>query len=145
MMLLIVVLIKKNNNNVNISNNVMVSSTPTMPIIPIIPILANMPTPQVSTPLASIQQPTTPVIANTPIIAAPSPIIAIQTPLIDNSKDNEFASSEKYLPTANIVRIMKKSLPPNAKISRDAKDAIQECVSEFISYVTGDKRKMYTR
>jgi nuclear transcription Y subunit beta len=37
---------------------------------------------------------------------------------------------------ANINRIMKKVLPPNAKVSKEAKEAIQECVSEFISFVT---------
>ncbi|CAL9001281.1 unnamed protein product [Prunus brigantina] len=32
---------------------------------------------------------------------------------------------------------MKKSLPSNAKISKEAKETVQECVSEFISFVTG--------
>ena len=33
---------------------------------------------------------------------------------------------------------MKKSLPANAKISKEAKETIQECVSEFISFITGE-------
>ncbi|KAL0432023.1 UNVERIFIED_CONTAM: Nuclear transcription factor Y subunit B-11 [Sesamum radiatum] len=33
---------------------------------------------------------------------------------------------------------MKKSLPTNAKISKEAKETVQECVSEFISFVTGE-------
>ncbi|XP_020086983.1 nuclear transcription factor Y subunit B-8-like [Ananas comosus] len=33
---------------------------------------------------------------------------------------------------------MKKALPANAKISKDAKETVQECVSEFISFVTGE-------
>ncbi|KAF3584518.1 hypothetical protein F2Q69_00031506 [Brassica cretica] len=33
---------------------------------------------------------------------------------------------------------MKKALPGNAKISKDAKETVQECVSEFISFVTGE-------
>ncbi|CAI0428818.1 unnamed protein product [Linum tenue] len=33
---------------------------------------------------------------------------------------------------------MKKSLPANAKISKEAKETVQECVSEFISFVTGE-------
>lgn len=35
-------------------------------------------------------------------------------------------------------RIMKKILPPNAKISKEAKETMQECVSEFISFVTSE-------
>ena len=42
------------------------------------------------------------------------------------------------LPIANIARIMKSSLPPNAKISKEAKELVQECVSEFISFVTSE-------
>ncbi|KAI5680411.1 hypothetical protein M9H77_01638 [Catharanthus roseus] len=33
---------------------------------------------------------------------------------------------------------MKQILPPNAKISKEAKETMQECVSEFISFVTGE-------
>ncbi|GMH24373.1 hypothetical protein Nepgr_026216 [Nepenthes gracilis] len=33
---------------------------------------------------------------------------------------------------------MKKELPGNAKISKDAKQAVQECVSEFISFITSE-------
>jgi nuclear transcription Y subunit beta len=29
-------------------------------------------------------------------------------------------------------------LPPNAKISKDAKECVQECVSEFISFITSE-------
>jgi nuclear transcription Y subunit beta len=39
---------------------------------------------------------------------------------------------------ANISRIMKKGLPNNAKIAKDAKEAIQECVSEFIGLITSE-------
>ncbi|KAK1316101.1 Nuclear transcription factor Y subunit B-5 [Acorus calamus] len=42
------------------------------------------------------------------------------------------------LPIANVGRIMKQTLPPNAKISKEAKETMQECVSEFISFVTGE-------
>lgn len=45
---------------------------------------------------------------------------------------------DRFLPTANIVRIMRKVLPPQAKISDEAKETIQECVSEYISFVTGE-------
>ena len=33
---------------------------------------------------------------------------------------------------------MKRSLPTNAKIAKDAKETTQECVSEFISFVTSE-------
>ncbi|KAF8060327.1 NFYB3 [Scenedesmus sp. PABB004] len=45
---------------------------------------------------------------------------------------------DRYLPVANIARIMKKALPGNAKIAKDAKEALQECVSEFISFITSE-------
>ena len=45
---------------------------------------------------------------------------------------------DRYLPIANIGRIMKRALPPNAKIAKDAKDIVQECVSEFISFITSE-------
>ncbi|KMZ63652.1 Nuclear transcription factor Y subunit B-3 [Zostera marina] len=45
---------------------------------------------------------------------------------------------DRYLPIANISRIMKKALPLNGKIAKDAKETVQECVSEFISFVTSE-------
>ncbi|GFY98732.1 Nuclear transcription factor Y subunit B-5 like [Actinidia chinensis var. chinensis] len=45
---------------------------------------------------------------------------------------------ERLLPIANVGRIMKQILPPNAKLSKEAKETMQECVSEFISFVTGE-------
>ncbi|KVI01746.1 nuclear transcription factor Y subunit B-4-like [Cynara cardunculus var. scolymus] len=45
---------------------------------------------------------------------------------------------DKLLPVANVGRIMKRILPPTAKISKEAKETIQECASEFISFVTGE-------
>eukprot|EP01017_Pseudomicrothorax_dubius_P023269 TRINITY_DN2492_c0_g1_i2.p1 TRINITY_DN2492_c0_g1~~TRINITY_DN2492_c0_g1_i2.p1 ORF type:complete len:135 (+),score=39.24 TRINITY_DN2492_c0_g1_i2:121-525(+) len=44
----------------------------------------------------------------------------------------------RFLPIANISRIMKKALPDNAKIAKDAKELVQECVSEFISFITSE-------
>lgn len=49
-----------------------------------------------------------------------------------------FQVHDRFLPIANISRIMKKALPEGAKIARDAKETVQECVSEFISFVTGE-------
>ncbi|OIT29693.1 PREDICTED: nuclear transcription factor Y subunit B-3-like [Nicotiana attenuata] len=54
------------------------------------------------------------------------------------SGDNSSKELDKFLPIANVSRIMKKSLPANAKISKEAKETVQECVSEFISFITGE-------
>ncbi|XP_042478788.1 nuclear transcription factor Y subunit B-3-like isoform X1 [Macadamia integrifolia] len=45
---------------------------------------------------------------------------------------------DRFLPIANISRIMKKVVPPNGKIAKEAKDCVQECVSEFISFITSE-------
>ncbi|KAK4707495.1 hypothetical protein R3W88_028420 [Solanum pinnatisectum] len=45
---------------------------------------------------------------------------------------------DRFMPIANVIRIMHRILPPHAKISDDSKETIQECVSEFISFVTGE-------
>lgn len=50
-------------------------------------------------------------------------------------KSNDF---NRYLPIANIGRIIKKNLPKEVKLSKDAKETFQECVSEFISFITSE-------
>ncbi|KAL5222901.1 hypothetical protein ABZP36_027614 [Zizania latifolia] len=47
-------------------------------------------------------------------------------------------NGQNLLPIANVGRIMKDGLPPQAKISKRAKETIQECATEFISFVTGE-------
>ena len=54
----------------------------------------------------------------------------------ENPSENPEHNS--LLPIANISRIMKKGLPPNAKLSKEAKQTVQECVSEFISFITSE-------
>ncbi len=39
---------------------------------------------------------------------------------------------------ANISRIMKRVLPPDAKAAKEAKECIQESVSELISFITSE-------
>ncbi|XP_022773810.1 nuclear transcription factor Y subunit B-7-like [Durio zibethinus] len=51
---------------------------------------------------------------------------------------NNNKEQDRFLPIANVGRIMKKVIPSNGKISKDAKETVQECVSEFISFVTGE-------
>lgn len=69
-----------------------------------------------------------------------------------NNSNSVDANQERLLPIANISRIMKRVLPGHAKMSREAKSAIQECVTEFIGFITSeasdrlleDKRKTIT-
>ncbi|CAL0316975.1 unnamed protein product [Lupinus luteus] len=56
----------------------------------------------------------------------------------DHSPRSNHREQDRFLPIANISRIMKKVLPPNGKIAKDAKDTVQECVSEFISFITSE-------
>ncbi|KAG9443742.1 hypothetical protein H6P81_015082 [Aristolochia fimbriata] len=51
---------------------------------------------------------------------------------------SEIKEQDRLLPIANVGRLMKQNLPPNAKISKEAKETMQECVSEFIAFVTGE-------
>ncbi|GAX73173.1 hypothetical protein CEUSTIGMA_g626.t1 [Chlamydomonas eustigma] len=60
---------------------------------------------------------------------------------MSDNEDNAASASreqDRFLPIANIARIMKKTLPGNAKIAKDAKETVQECVSEFISFITSE-------
>lgn len=45
---------------------------------------------------------------------------------------------DRFLPIANISRIMKNVLPRNGKIAKESKECIQECVSEFVSFITSE-------
>ncbi|VAH23185.1 unnamed protein product [Triticum turgidum subsp. durum] len=58
---------------------------------------------------------------------------AVGTPESGGSKEQE-----RFLPIANIGRIMRRGVPENGKIAKDAKESIQECVSEFISFITSE-------
>lgn len=60
------------------------------------------------------------------------------------SKPDPPKENQAILPDANIrnlvlvARIMKNALPENAKIAKEAKECMQECVSEFISFITSE-------
>ncbi|XP_010270446.1 PREDICTED: nuclear transcription factor Y subunit B-3 [Nelumbo nucifera] len=55
-----------------------------------------------------------------------------------SNNNNNNREQDRLLPIANVGRIMKKVIPGNGKVSKDAKETVQECVSEFISFVTGE-------
>ena len=46
---------------------------------------------------------------------------------------------------AIVAKIMKTSLPDNAKIAREAKECMQECVSEYISFITSEGQSVRSR
>ncbi|RDD42099.1 Nuclear transcription factor Y subunit beta [Trichoplax sp. H2] len=54
-------------------------------------------------------------------------------------KDKEaIREQDRFLPIANVNRIMKAALPKVGKIAKDAKECVQECVSEFVSFITSE-------
>ena len=55
-----------------------------------------------------------------------------------NDDTEDFKEQDRFLPIANVARIMKRALPENAKIAKEAKECVQECVSEFISFITSE-------
>ncbi|XP_071720276.1 nuclear transcription factor Y subunit B-1-like [Rutidosis leptorrhynchoides] len=61
-----------------------------------------------------------------------------ESPCTNNSNNDNSKEQDRFLPIANVGRIMKKVIPGNGKISKDAKETVQECVFEFISFVTGE-------
>ena len=52
--------------------------------------------------------------------------------------DEGIKEQDRVLPIANVARIMKQAVPSSAKIAKDAKETAQECVSEFIAFVTSE-------
>lgn len=56
----------------------------------------------------------------------------------DEASTSPLREQDRFLPIANISRIMKKSIPKSGKIAKDAKETVQECISEFISFVTSE-------
>ncbi|XP_059366824.1 nuclear transcription factor Y subunit beta-like [Carassius carassius] len=55
-----------------------------------------------------------------------------------NGSKDHFREQDIYLPIANVARIMKNAIPQTGKIAKDAKECVQECVSEFISFITSE-------
>ncbi|XP_077287891.1 uncharacterized protein LOC143912467 isoform X2 [Arctopsyche grandis] len=56
----------------------------------------------------------------------------------DQYKNVPLREQDRFLPIANIAKIMKRAIPDNGKIAKDAREILQECVSEFISFVTSE-------
>ncbi|KAF8223988.1 hypothetical protein L208DRAFT_508359 [Tricholoma matsutake] len=67
-----------------------------------------------------------------------SPQEAPEPAPITEQEVGEYREQDRFLPIANVSRIMKAAVPPSAKIAKDAKECVQECVSEFISFITSE-------
>lgn len=67
----------------------------------------------------------------------------------DLTSTHGMSELDLLLPLANVARLMKNAIPENAKVSKEAKECMQECVTEFVAFVTsesaeiclGEKRK----
>jgi nuclear transcription Y subunit beta len=64
-------------------------------------------------------------------------------PLRPRNTKNDVASDANIRNFAPVARIMKGALPDNAKIAKEAKECMQECVSEFISFITSEGMSYY--
>jgi len=53
-------------------------------------------------------------------------------------RNHALAISSSVLTFDIVARIMKNALPGDAKIAKEAKECMQECVSEFISFITSE-------
>ena len=93
----------------------------------------------------------TPTPASVPAPApAPAPAVLAETEAAASSTsgdasatagedDSYFREQDRYLPIANVARIMKMALPEqHGKIARDAKECVQEAVSEFVCFITSE-------
>ncbi|KAK4473654.1 hypothetical protein MN116_003005 [Schistosoma mekongi] len=56
----------------------------------------------------------------------------------DIEQRSPLREQDRFLPIANVAKIMKRAVPGNGKIAKDAKECVQECVSEFISFITSE-------
>ena len=52
---------------------------------------------------------------------------------------------EMFLPIANVNRVMKSAIPSHVKVSKDAKETLQECITEFVLFVTSEASERVAR
>ncbi|KAL8761067.1 MAG: hypothetical protein Q9184_002773 [Pyrenodesmia sp. 2 TL-2023] len=79
------------------------------------------------------------------ISTVPSPPMSEESPVdmypemsYPTEADFEVKEQDRWLPIANVAQIMKGALPQHAKVMKEAKECMQECVSEFISFITSE-------
>lgn len=75
---------------------------------------------------------------NSPIMSRVPSSHSSESPHASKSEKNDGASDANIRNFAPVARIMKTALPENAKIAKEAKECMQECVSEFISFITSE-------
>lgn len=73
-----------------------------------------------------------------PIMSRASSSRSPSTPCQGKAGKHDGASDANIRNFAPVARIMKTALPDNAKIAKEAKECMQECVSEFISFITSE-------
>lgn len=56
----------------------------------------------------------------------------------DEEVPHVLRDQDRFLPIANVAKLMKKAIPERGKIAKEAKECVQECVSEFISFITSE-------
>ena len=57
---------------------------------------------------------------------------------MEDEEKPTFREQDLYLPIANVGRTMKLAIPENGKISKESKELMQECMTEFIGFVTSE-------
>merc|ERR1719336_1462021 len=56
----------------------------------------------------------------------------------EGPRDGELREQDRFLPIYNISKVMKKVVPQSGKVAKEARECVQECVSEFISFITSE-------
>jgi nuclear transcription Y subunit beta len=70
--------------------------------------------------------------------------LRFQFPMEDHTSPKKKATptvyreQDRFLPINNVSRVMRNAIPRNGKVSKDAKECMQECVSEFVSFITSE-------
>ena len=78
---------------------------------------------------------------------APDPIVAdrhaamvaqARRAVAPSSPQEPLREQDRLLPMANVARLMAQAIPADAKVAREAKTLMQEMVTEFICFITGE-------
>lgn len=54
----------------------------------------------------------------------------------DVTQEDEFNERDTCLESENVSRIIKRNIPSHGKVTKETKDAISNCVCDFIRYIT---------
>uniref|UniRef100_A0A0K0E9F0 CBFD_NFYB_HMF domain-containing protein n=1 Tax=Strongyloides stercoralis TaxID=6248 RepID=A0A0K0E9F0_STRER len=63
---------------------------------------------------------------------------SVSTPQQVNESRGVIPDQIRFLPIANVTRVMKRAIPQQGKLSKEARECVQECVSEFISFIASE-------